>query len=270
MAGFFDEPKAPTPMSTPYFSVTCETEGVNYKYSLDDSEPSQVSVDLNESGHFQLISGSPTTIRIRAYKEGYEPSDIATKTYTPVTVPMALPDGSVLFYDRGMSYGEYCIGDDGYPARLSSGEDDGSVESTNWRYLICDSTELSEKRQWGASSTDEGITGTNIGYGLPNTEIMLAKYSKNTTYIWQLVQNKRNDTDGKKWFVPCKDELNLVYQNKDIIVNAGGSDFPTDAYQYSSSEYNMNGAWSQGFYDNGNWNNLFKNAPLHCRLLRRI
>lgn len=257
------------PIASPYFSVTCETEGVNYKYSTDGSEPSLVSEDLNSSGRFQIVSGSPMTIRIRAYKDGMEPSDIATCTYTPVTVPMALPDGSVLFYDRGSTYGEYSIGEDGYPVRLWSDEDDGSAESANWRYLICDSANLGELRQWGPRGVNEGLTDTAVGYGLPNTETLLSKYGNNSSYIWQLVQNKRNATGDKKWFVPSKNELNIVYQNKDIIVTTGGDSFPTDKYYWSSSENNSNYAWYQNF-SNGYQSNYFKNYSYRCRLLRRI
>lgn len=269
MSGFFDEPKAPTPMSTPYFSVTCETEGVNYKYSLDNSEPSQVSVDLNESGHFQLISGSPTTIRIRAYKEGYEPSDIATCTYTPVTVPMALPDGSVLFYDRGTSYGEYCIGDDGYPVRLSSGEDDGSVESTNWRYLICDKSDLEGKKPWRAYGTSEGITALGIGAGLENTAHMTGKYGSDNTYFWYDIIVKDMES-GLMWFMPSKDELDILYDNRTIVTEQGGDAFQSNSAYWSSSEVNEDNAWTQYFSNGVQADDNGKYASYHCRLLRRI
>lgn len=267
MAGFFDEPKAPTPMSTPYFSVTCETEGVNYKYSLDDSEPSQVSADLNESGQFQLISGTPTTIRIRAYKEGYEPSDIATKTYTPVTVPMALPDGSVLFYDRGTSYGEYCIGDNRYPVRIDGETDDGSAESSNWRYLICDKSDLEGTKEWGPDGILAGVTNRTIGYGFPNTEPMVGKYGDNDAYFWKYIKEKRDYTSFN-WFMPSNDELYMVFQNRDIITQNGGLSFQSSCY-WSSCEYNSGRAYAMDF-SNGFPNYYFKTRTYHCRLLRRI
>lgn len=255
------------PIASPYFSVTCETEGVNYKYSTDGSEPSLVSEDLNSRGRFQIVSGSPMTIRIRAYKDGMEPSDIATCTYTPVTVPMALPDGSVLFYDRGSTYGEYMIGEDGYPVRLWSGEDDGSAESAYWRYLICDQADPDNTgKQWGPY-TSEGLTGTAIGVGLPNTEAMLAKYADNDSYWWKLIKEKRDDT-GLDWFMPSKDELDMLYNNKNVIPSLGGVALKPDCY-WSSSENGNDYAWEQNFsigsqYDYG------KRYTYYCRLLRRI
>lgn len=193
-------------------------------------------------------------------------------TPIPPTVPMALPDGSILFYDRGSRYGEYYINDTGYPKRIDDAVDDGSARSRNWRYLICDLANLSGTRQWGPSATDEGMSSTtyeDLGYGLPNTETMLSKYDSNSSYIWQLVQNKRNATGEKKWFVPSKDELDIIYQNKDSIVYAGGGSFPTDGYYWSSSEDNGSRAWGL-YFSNGVQNALSKGNTYPCRLLRRI
>ena len=248
--------------------ISCETQDAKIMYTTDDSEPTESSNLYSDV--FEV--DSPVTIKARAFKEGYEPSDIATKTYTPVTVPMALPDGSVLFYDRGSQYGEYSIGDDGYPVRLWSDEDDGSAESLNWRYLICDSENLSKRKEWGLYGTDEGLSYPeyeDFGYGLPNTEALLSKYGDSFSYIWQLVQNKRNDAGGKKWFVPSKDELNIVYENKDTIVDAGGGSFQTGYPYWSASGYNIYSAWSVSF-SSGTPTGMAKNNNCYCRLLRRI
>ena len=186
----------------------------------------------------------------------------------PITVPMQLSDGSVLFYDRGEQYGEYLLVD-GEIERQSEGVDDGTYNSQNWRYLICDSADLSELRQWGTFEINEGFDGTAVGYGLPNTEAMITKYGSNSSYIWQLVQNKRNSTGGKKWFVPSKDELNIVYQNKDTIVSAGGGSFSTYYCYWSSSENGGKYAYGLCFKD-GDLHYATKGRTYGCRLLRRI
>lgn len=260
------------PIASPYFSVTCETEGVNYKYSTDGSEPSLVSEDLNSSGRFQIVSGSPMTIRIRAYKDGMEPSDIATCTYTPVTVPMALPDGSVLFYDRGSQYGEYRIGEDGYPVRLDKAVDDESGDETQkWRYLICDKSDLEGTKQWGPYGTDDAVSGASaqpVGTGLPNTNVMIAKYVDNDSYWWKFIKEKRDST-SLKWFMPSKDELNIMYGNKDIITSEGGDAFKTNNFYWSSTEESNYSAWFQSFSPNNQDTNS-KRTSYSCRLLRRI
>ena len=189
-----------------------------------------------------------------------------------VTVPMQLPDGSILFYDRGTAFGEYEINDSGYPERIDDAVDDGSAESQNWRYLICDQHDLDNgTKEWGPYGTDEGMTNskyTNIGYGLPNTNAMLAKYATNTSYWWKLIKEKRDNT-GLDWFMPSQKELDIVYDNRTVITGQGGDAFKTDTFYWSSSEYASNTAWRQDF-STGNQSNPGKNRTYHCRVLRRI
>lgn len=254
---------------SPYFTIACETEGAVLRFTTDNSEPTETS-EFVDGGGFQITSGTPTIIKVRAFKNGMTPSDIATKTYTPVTVPMALPDGSILFYDRGTTYGEYCIGDDGYPVRLSDGVDDGSSGSANWRYLICDQADLDNgAKNWGPTRVSEDLTSkTSVGYGLPNTEAMITKYADDDTYWWKFIADKRTSF-GYLWFMPSKDELNMIYENKSVITGQGGDAFQTDYFYWSSSEDNILFTWGQDF-SNGQQNNLTKGATSYCRLLRRI
>ena len=192
-------------------------------------------------------------------------------TGTPVTVPMQLSDGSILFYDRGSAYGEYSvIGSD--IVRISDGIDDGSAESTYWRYLICDQHDLDNGTfRWGPYGTNEGMTNVkyeDMGYGLPNTNAMIAKYATNTFYWWKRIKEKRDNTD-LDWFMPSKDELDMMCDNRTIITGQGGDAFKTDTYYWSSSEASRNNTWSWNF-STGSLGNDAKNTSYHCRLLRRI
>ena len=189
---------------------------------------------------------------------------------TAITVPIQLLDGSILFYDRGTSYGEYKINDSGYPERIDGAVDDGSAESQNWRYLICDQNDLDNTRKvWGPIGVSEGLTGSiAIGVGLPNTEAMLAKYADNADYWWKLIKEKR-DSQGLKWFMPSKDELDIMYDNRTVITGQGGDAFKTDTWYWSSSEYSSNSTWRQHF-SNGNQDYNAKTYAYPCRLLRRI
>ena len=190
---------------------------------------------------------------------------------TNIEVPMQLPDGSILFYDRGSAYGEYsAVGSD--IVRISDGVDDGSAESTYWRYLICDQHDLDNGTfQWGPYGTNEGMTDAkyeDMGYGLPNTNAMIAKYATNTSYWWRLIKEKRDNT-GLDWFMPSKDELDMVYDNRTVITGQGGDAFKTDTYYWSSSEYASYNAWLQSF-SYGDQYGYSKNSSNLCRLLRRI
>jgi antitoxin component YwqK of YwqJK toxin-antitoxin module len=54
---------------------------------------------------------------------------------------------------------------------------------------------------------------------------------------------------GDGWYLPTKDELNVLYQNKDAI-----SGF-ADVYYWSSSEYDNGSAWIQHFGTGGQYDN---------------
>lgn len=225
----------------------------------------------NETVTVEAIEAFCNTLSKTATNMGFR---INGTPYTPEeapsapTVPMALPDGSVLFYDRGTSYGEYKINDSGYPERTDGAVDDGSAESQNWRYLICDQADLDNSfLPWGPSNTNEGLTNAVVGCGLPNTEAMVAKYSDNDTYWWKLIKKKKDST-GLKWFMPSKHEFNLVYENKNIITSAGGN-IPQSNRYWSSSENDIESAWYLNFSSGAQGANN-KSSMNRCRLLRRV
>jgi hypothetical protein len=64
------------------------------------------------------------------------------------------------------------------------------------------------------------------------------------------------------WYLPAKDELNAMYQNKAII---GG--FSSYSY-WSSTESSIDSAWGQGFYG-GNQGDLLKYDGYRVRCVRR-
>jgi hypothetical protein len=64
------------------------------------------------------------------------------------------------------------------------------------------------------------------------------------------------------WYLPSKDELNAMYQNKDAI---GGS---SSGMYWSSTELTNTGAWYQGF-DDGNQGNGGKRHGKRVRCVRR-
>ena len=70
---------------------------------------------------------------------------------------------------------------------------------------------------------------------------------------------------GDGWRLPTKDELNLMYENKDKI---GG--YKNNTGYWSSTEYNNYNAWRQNFY-NGKQGYCSKDcAYLNVRVVRDI
>ena len=68
---------------------------------------------------------------------------------------------------------------------------------------------------------------------------------------------------GDGWRLPTKDELNLIYENKDVV---GG--FANSAY-WSSTEYGSYTAWYHDFR-NGNQPNYYKNFTYCVRAVRAL
>ncbi len=102
---------------------------------------------------------------------------------------------------------------------------------------------------WGC--TDSSIsTSTSYGTGSNNTDEILSECADRP-----IAASIARDYDGggyDDWFLPSKDELDILYQNRGAIgnFNTGGD------YYWSSSEYASNNSWSQRFSDGTqNYNN---------------
>ncbi|WP_412758134.1 DUF1566 domain-containing protein, partial [Legionella bozemanae] len=63
------------------------------------------------------------------------------------------------------------------------------------------------------------------------------------------------------WYLPAKDELNCLYQNRDVI---GG--FSPDVY-WSSTEFDASYAWYQ-YFGFGNQNTTVKIDDIRVRCVR--
>lgn len=105
------------------------------------------------------------------------------------------------------------------------------------------STEWTGK-QWGPIGTLITGTATGTGSGETNTYIVAAWLNANAEsdraaqLCIMLENNNYND-----WFLPSKDELNLIYIN----LTSNGLGDMTASYYWSSSEETLNAAWGQDF-----------------------
>ncbi|MDR1932776.1 MAG: DUF1566 domain-containing protein, partial [Spirochaetales bacterium] len=149
------------------------------------------------------------------------------------------PAGGIVFYDKG-------------------------VFSAGWRYLEAAPTETEFTAEWGAYQKDVSGTGQAVGSGKRNTQIIAER-------LRQLGESGRAaqlcdalDFDGfTDWFLPSKDELDLMYRN---LKTKGLGGFTNSLY-WSSSERNSNYAWYQSFSD-GNLYNYYKNYTYCVRAVR--
>jgi hypothetical protein len=145
------------------------------------------------------------------------------------------PGGGYVFYDKGNSKG-------------------------GWRYLEAAPEDQGEA-EWGCFGTELGATGTAVGTGKRNTQIIVSKCGESGIAA-KLCTAYRGG--GKSdWFLPSRDELNLIYTK---LHKAGVGGFADDIY-WSSSEGTALDAWYQ-IFANGNQNYYFKTIPTRVRAVR--
>ncbi len=110
--------------------------------------------------------------------------------------------------------------------------------------LVCAPTDQSDGEEWGCFGYEIG-TDTGIGTGAANTVAIVSGCGQSNIAAetcYYLVLNGYDD-----WFLPSKDELNLMYFNLHL---AGIGSF-NSAYYWSSSEYSYNESWGTNFIING-------------------
>ena len=132
--------------------------------------------------------------------------------------------------------------------------------------LIASTADLSNDIQWyNRSYTITGATGTAIGTGQTNTSEIVNNQGAGS-YAAKLCNDYTNADTGtgvySDWYLPSKDELNKLYQNKTAVGGFAGN------YYWSSSEYYSNYAWSQ-YFGNGYQDDNDKNyGDLRVRAVR--
>ena len=137
------------------------------------------------------------------------------------------------------------------------------LDGTGCSGLVAAPTDLSTGAEWGCYGIAiAGADGTAIGTGYQNTIDIEAGCSTPGT----AADLCSNYTD---WFLPSKDELNLMYQNIGQgnalgLGNVGGFAI---SYYWSSTEWDLNAAWIQGFV-NGYQGGNNKNNTLYVRAIR--
>ena len=103
---------------------------------------------------------------------------------------------------------------------------------------------------WGCYGQSIGGTGSAVGTGAANTTAIVSGCSETAIAARICADLTLGEYDD--WFLPSKDELNLMFEN---IGN--GPDAPlgnignfSNTYYWSSTEYDYNYAWGQ-YFDNG-------------------
>jgi hypothetical protein len=150
------------------------------------------------------------------------------------------PAGGLIFYDKGSYSG-----------------------SPSWRYLEAAPSDQSTGAPWGCYETlISGADGTAVGTGKQNTidiEAGCATIGTAADICANLSLGGYSD-----WFLPSKDELNLMYENLKV---AGVGGFAGYGY-WSSSEAGACYAWFQYFNFGFQFKYGFKSNASRVRAVR--
>jgi len=164
------------------------------------------------------------------------PPEIPTRTYK---IGDRGPAGGIIFYDKG---------------NFSDG----------WRYMEAAPVDL--KAQWDEKAENVVGTGTEIGSGKQNTEFIVAALNRKGVSGKAAQLCREYNLNGyADWFLPSKDELDLIYKN----LKQKGLGNLYDYFYWSSSQLdnNYNRAWIQSF-SSGSQDDGGKNYSVNVRAVR--
>jgi hypothetical protein len=160
-------------------------------------------------GFLQEVTASITTGRVSAVVPAYRIGDRG-------------PAGGWVFYDKG-------------------------VVSNGWRYLEAAPAEAEFEAAWATRAIDVSGTGTGIGTGKRNTELIVS-YLRQIGQIDRAAQlcDELIVAGYDDWFLPSKDELDLMYRN---LKEKGLGKFSDiyNTFYWSSSQDNNTHAYMQPF-----------------------
>jgi hypothetical protein len=157
------------------------------------------------------------------------------------SVPLAIAPTSVPAAPTPAPVQEYKIGDTG-PAGGLVFYDKGYY-ADGWRYLEAGISDIGSGVPWSASQKKLSGTGTSVGAGKRNSELIRNSGESISAALAALNYNHGGYSD---WFLPSTDELDFMYKN---LNQKGGF---SGGWYWSSSEYYgnvYNCAWKQSFSD---------------------
>jgi hypothetical protein len=136
-----------------------------------------------------------------------------------------------------------------------------SIDGTGLHGLITDPWGIGLTSDWGCTNTTTGATGTAIGTGEGNTNAIIADIATNACIsptIWGSYAAEISRWYGPDWYLPSKDEFDLLWTNR---VAAGVDGAISTAFPFwSSSEVDATHAW---YFDGTSWLNTGLKTDLY-------
>ena len=192
------------------------------------------------AGYYILTTPSPTTFTISLSYGGAQKlvtdNGSGTNKFSAINMgtPTEIKGINVPILKIGDAYGGGTI------AYILQAGDPGYIADNVQRGLIVSSTLVSSGVYWHSADSTSVATNTAIGTGQANTTAIIAAYGAEV--------NAAEDCDNfvsgafSDWYLPSKDELNLVYINQKQI---GGIN--SNLAYWSSSQFSASQAYGQNF-----------------------
>jgi hypothetical protein len=140
------------------------------------------------------------------------------------------------------------------------------VDGTGQHGLIAATSDQSTGSQWYNDSYQTiGATGTAIGTGLSNTTLITSiqgagSYAAKICEDYTVTEGLVTYSD---WYLPSKDELYKLYENRVAIGGFAGGDY------WSSTEFDYDRAWVQIFSNDFGFQHYYgKGITLYVRAIR--
>jgi hypothetical protein len=144
------------------------------------------------------------------------------------------------------------------------------IDGTGKHGLIAAATNESFSEQWGSHSITTEATDSAVGTGQANTTQIMSVLGAGdyAAKICDAYSTTEGGVPYDDWFLPSKDELNLMYTNL-WVHGLGGFYYDGMAIQdyWSSTEDNLQDAWYQ-FFQDGSQEKADKTFHLNVRAVR--
>ncbi|MFT4754040.1 MAG: hypothetical protein ACI9GM_000608 [Salibacteraceae bacterium] len=144
------------------------------------------------------------------------------------------------------------------------------LDATKTHGLVCSTGNQSYGCEWGCQpSVITGANGLEVGTGAQNTVDIRSVCSSNliaAAICDSLVSNGYDD-----WFLPSKDELNLIHQNRDVInliSEANNGERIQNIEYWTSSHQLSNTVWVQYMGQGGSQIGDGEDESNHVRAVR--
>ncbi len=242
--------------TTPTLTWIAAEDAVSFEIQIADSENlldecKEIAITSNSyTSELSLTNDQIHYWRVRAVDTDEQKgiwSDVSvfTLTSSPAIGTVGPSDG-IIFYDD---------------------EADGNDDIPSFRYLEVALSDIDNKMKWGTYDLSINAAENNtVGAGNQNTLNIISDDSA-TDKAADVCDSYSVTFDGtifSDWFLPSKDELNLLYE---VLKVSDLGDFNND-YYWSSSQVGSECAWGQNF-SNGYQDELFfKNNSRYVRAIR--